>query len=154
MFGVGPTPPTEVDVVGLVADSAGAGSRDPERAVGLMGWFDTQVPSMGTMPWFLMAGGIAFLAAPFMRRWDLAALAVLFAVLGATVLALEIAVTTANGYEFWQPRYGFPIWMAVPMLLAATLAAGRTTSRLAYVPLLRWGCAWAWSSCTWCPWPS
>jgi hypothetical protein len=141
IFGRGLDTPPEVNVVGLVADLLARLTRDPERAIGLMGWFDTQVPSLGTMPWFLMAGGITFLAVPFLRRRDLVALGTLLAVLGATVLVLEIAVTTTNGYEFWQPRYGFPIWMGVPILLAATLAAGQATTGSAVAPVLRWGCA-------------
>lgn len=114
---------------------------DPDRAVGLMGWIDTQVPSMGTVYWFLIAGGIAFLAAPFLGRRQLAAFAALLAILGTTWVLLDVSISTITNIPFWQARYGFPIWMGIPVLLAAAYVAGPATKKMPIVPLLRWSCA-------------
>jgi hypothetical protein len=142
IFGAGnPPPPPEVTMYARVVSAAARLVDEPDRGIGLMGWIDTQVPSMGTMYWFLMAGGIAFLAAPYLRRRHLVALGALFVVLGTTWILLDVSVSTITNIPFWQARYGFPIWMGVPLLLAAATVVGMIGARTSFAPVLRWGCA-------------
>ena len=136
-----PPPPPEVTMFARIVSAASRLIDDPDRAVGLMGWIDTQVPSMGTVYWFLIAGGIAFLAAPFLGRRQLAAFAALLAILGTTWVLLDVSISTITNIPFWQARYGFPIWMGIPVLLAAAYVAGPATKKMPIVPLLRWSCA-------------
>ena len=78
LYGVGVgAPAPDVSLVARVVSLATRMMDDPVRAIGLMGWVDTQVPAMATMIWFLMAGGIAFMAAPFLQRRHLVALGAL-----------------------------------------------------------------------------
>lgn len=96
---------------------------NPAEAIGMLGWLDTRVPSGATASWFLLAGGLAFLAAPHLRRRHWVALAVLVVVVAGTWIVLDPIMTPALDTPFWQARYGFPVWMGVLFLLAA--APGR-----------------------------
>ena len=134
-------PPADRSPIRMVISTIMRLSGEPDRAIGLLGWMDTHVPSMGTVYWFLIAGGIVFLAAPFVRRRELVTIAALFGLLAATAFALDIGVQKATGRGMWQPRYGFPIWLGAPILMAAIHAAATARRRVDFVPVLRWGCA-------------
>lgn len=113
---------------------------NPSEGIGMLGWLDTQIPSGATAIWFLMAGGVMFLALPHVRRRHCVALGALLGCLVATWIVLEPIMTDSLNVPFWQARYGFPLWMGVPVLLAAAFV-GAPTGEPRVVALHRLGSA-------------
>lgn len=142
LFGTGyPPPPADVTSYVRVVSAAWRLLDDPVKAIGLMGWIDTQVPSMGTVVWFMLAGAIAVLATPFVGRRQVAAALVLVVLLGTTWLLLDVHVSTIQNIPFWQARYGFPTWMGLLILLAGAFVGASAAKRFPIVPLFRWAAA-------------
>ena len=65
------------------------------------------------------------------------------------MILLDVSVGTVTGTYFWQARYGYPIWMGVPILLGADrLWLGRQNEGVRLPSRSSAGVArWASSSC-------
>ena len=124
LAGVGLVQPEfDVPLGQQLAATAWQGLEQLEESIGLLGWLDVPLPSAVTGVWFLVTGVVLGISLTVARRWQPIAAGLCLLCLLVVWAVTDPIITQQLGMPFWQGRYGAPLLMGVPLLIAAATVA-------------------------------
>lgn len=110
---------------GSASEAFGAIPRYLQEMIGVLGWFDTRLPSPVYLVWYMTCGFLVlslFGSGP--RRVVLASL------LTFVLMAAMIVVVGSQRYPYFQGRYALPLAVGIPLLSGLGLEAKRASDLL------------------------
>ena len=124
LAGVGLVQPEfDVPLGQQLAATAWQGLEQLEESIRLLGWLDVPLPSAVTGVWFLVTGVVLGISLTVARRWQPIAAGLCLLCLLVVWAVTDPIITQQLGMPFWQGRYGAPLLMGVPLLIAAATVA-------------------------------
>ncbi len=116
-----PTPPPHpLSSAAVLETSIGKADGLLHQMVGVVGWIDTQPPTLTYAGWLVALGGVVLVGMAVARRRRWATLAVLVVATVAIPVILESSQANKIGFV-WQGRYTLPLAVGIPILAAMSM---------------------------------